>query len=335
MQIILDAIAGLTLGKPIVQRRMAMFPLLDGRTGAVPRAYLTLDEALEAGTAQVTEVSHDGSVPELLFRNAGARPVLLVEGEELLGARQNRTLNVSILAPLQRETRIPVSCVERGRWGYDEDVVFHRSDRSHFARGRRSKLESVNRGMSRDPGSRRSDQGAVWDAIDDKLAAMSVSSPTDAMGAVYEQHRASLEDYVAAFRHRPGQVGAVFLVGARFAGLDLFAHESTFAALLPKLLRGYALDALEVDSNSGHAPPVATAHRLIAGVVVAEARDYPAVGLGRDVRIDSPAVAGAALVAGDAVLHLAAFGREGEAASFEPGRYRRASQRRSRHWRRQ
>ena len=280
-------------------------------------------------------MSHDGSVPELLFRNGGGRPVLLVEGEELLGARQNRTLNVSILAPPQQATRIPVSCVERGRWGYDEDVVFHRSDRSHFARGRRSKLESVNRGMSRDPGSRHSDQGAVWDAIDDKLAAMSVSSPTDAMGAVYEQHRASLEDYVAAFRHRPGQVGAVFLVGSCFAGLDLFAHESTFAALLPKLLRGYALDALEVDSRGGHAPPTAAAHRLIAGVIVAEARDYPAVGLGRDVRIDSPAVAGAALVGDDAVLHLAAFSRDGEAESFEPGPYRRASRRRSRHWRRQ
>lgn len=335
MQIVLEAVAGLTLGEPIVQRQMAMLPLLDGKMGAAPRAYLTLDEALEAGTGQVTEVSHDGSVPELLFRNAGAEPVLLVEGEELVGARQNRTLNVSILAPPKQETRIPVSCVERGRWGYDEDVAFRRSDRAHFARGRRSKLESVNRGMGRDPGGRHSDQGAVWDAIDDKLAAMSVSSPTDAMGAVYEQHRASLEDYVAAFRRRPGQVGAVFLVGARFAGLDLFAHESTFAALLPKLLRGYALDALEVDSRSGHAPPAAAAHRLIAGVVVAEARDYPAVGLGRDVRIDSPAVAGAALVAGDAVLHLAAFSRDGEAASCEPGPYRRASRRRARHWGRQ
>ena len=334
MQIILEAIAGLTLGEPIVERQMAMLPLLDGSAGAAPRAYLTLDEALEAGTAQVAEVSHDGSVPELLFRNKGDRPVLLVEGEELVGARQNRTLNVSILAPPQQETRIPVSCVERGRWGYDDDVVFRRSDRAHFARGRRSKLESVSRGMSRDPDSRHSDQGAVWDAIDDKMAAMSVSSPTDAMGAVYERHRASLEDYVAAFRHRPGQVGAVFLVGSRFAGLDLFAHESTFAALLPKLLRGYALDALEADAKNGHGPPPAAAHRLIAGVVVAEARDYPAVGLGRDVRIDSPAVAGAALVACDEVLHLAAFGRDGEADSFESGRYRRASQRRSRHWRR-
>ena len=72
--------------------------------------------------------------------------------------------------------------------------------------------------------SRRADQGAVWEAIDDTMTAMSARSHTEAMGAIYEQHRASLEKYVAAFRHRPGQVGAVFLLGARVAGLDLVAE---------------------------------------------------------------------------------------------------------------
>ncbi len=173
--------------------------------------------------------------------------------------------------------------------------------------------------------SRRADQGAVWEAIDDKMTAMSARSHTEAMGAIYEQHRAFLEKYVAAFRHRPGQVGAVFLLGARFAGLDLFAHEPTFAVLLPKLLRSYALDALELDSKRPLDLPAKAAHGLIADVATAPAQEYPGVGLGRDVRIDSPAVAGAALVAGDAVLHLAAFRR----ASLESGGYRRASHRAS------
>ncbi len=120
MQIVLDTIAGLTPGEPIVQRQMAMFPLLDGKAGFAPRTYLTLDEALESGTAQVTEVSHDGSVPELLFGNAGDRPVLLVEGEELVGARQNRTLNVSICSrtnpPSPRCCRSCCAATRSTRW---------------------------------------------------------------------------------------------------------------------------------------------------------------------------------------------------------------------------
>ena len=108
----------------------------------------------------------------MLFRNLGDKPVLLVEGEELVGAKQNRTLNISILAPPRQETRIPVSCVERGRWGYDADVVFQRSDRAHYARGRRTKTEAVNRNIGRDAASRHADQGAVWEDIDRRAGRM-------------------------------------------------------------------------------------------------------------------------------------------------------------------
>ena len=108
----------------------------------------------------------------MLFRNLGDKPVLLVEGEELVGAKQNRTFNISILAPPRQETRIPVSCVERGRWGYDADVVFQRSDRAHYARGRRTKTEAVNRNIGLDAASLHSDQGAVWEDIDRRAGRM-------------------------------------------------------------------------------------------------------------------------------------------------------------------
>ena len=335
MQIIQDTVAGLELGAPVVHRRMAMFPLLNRKSDSASRTYVTLDEALESATAQVSEVSDGGSVPELLFKNLGEQPVLLVEGEELVGAKQNRTLNVSILAPPGQDTPIPVSCVERGRWGYGDDVVFQRSDRAHYARGRRTKREAVNRNMSRDPRSRASDQGAVWEDIDTKMAAMSARSDTDAMGDIYERHRGSLDDYVVAFGQQPGQVGAVFLVGTTFAGLDLFAHEATFAGLLPKLARSYALDALELDAKTPFKPPAALPQRLVADVVAAKAQAYPAVGQGQDVRIESPMVAGGALVADGAVLHMAAFRRDADAGPLESGGYRRASRRRAGRMRRQ
>ena len=328
MQIIQNAVAGLTLGDPVVHQQMAMFPLL-GATGDAARAYLTLDEALTSALAQVSEVSNGGSVPELIFRNLSDKSVLLVEGEELVGAKQNRTLNVSILAPPKQETRIPVSCVEQGRWGNDDDAVFERSDRAHFARGRRSTVAAVNRAMSHDPTSRRSDQGAVWDNIAAKMEALPTASDTGAMGDIYEQHRTSIDAYVGAFQRQPGQVGAVFLAGTRFAGLDLFAHASAFEVLFPKLVRSYALDAMELHSAQTFAPPAAVAGQLLDAVAAADAREYPAVGQGRDVRIESASVTAAALVAEDAVLHLAAFRREGEGNGSNSGRYRRASRRRN------
>ena len=147
MQIIQDTVAGLEFGAPVVHQQMAMFPLLNRKSDAGSGTYVTLDEALESATARVSEVSDGGSVPELLFKNLGEQPVLLVEGEELVGAKQNLTLNVSILATPGRKTSIPVSCVERGRWGYGDDVVFECSDRAHYARVRRTKREGVNRSV--------------------------------------------------------------------------------------------------------------------------------------------------------------------------------------------
>ena len=67
---------------------------------------------MAAGTLQVTEVDESGSVPELLATNTGDEMVLLLDGEELVGAKQNRILNITLLAPAMQDTVIPVSCVE-------------------------------------------------------------------------------------------------------------------------------------------------------------------------------------------------------------------------------
>ena len=109
-------LASITLGPAVVIDNLTMFPLL--RTGANPASleYSVLDEALAAGVAEITEVSEHGSVPELKFVNRGPKPVLLVDGEELLGAKQNRIVNLTILVAANSALTIPVSCVEAGRW---------------------------------------------------------------------------------------------------------------------------------------------------------------------------------------------------------------------------
>ena len=75
---------------------------------------MTLEEALALGF-RITEVDAAGSVPELIAFNPLDTPVLLYDGEELLGAKQNRILNVTVLVAPKSETKIPVSCVEQGR----------------------------------------------------------------------------------------------------------------------------------------------------------------------------------------------------------------------------
>ena len=78
-------------------------------------AWLTLAEAGER--VRITEISEGGSVPDLRVANLGDLPMLLLDGEQLVGAKQNRILNMTVLVAARSEVTIPVSCVEQGRWG--------------------------------------------------------------------------------------------------------------------------------------------------------------------------------------------------------------------------
>ena len=126
-------------------------------------SYITLKEAQEDQLIRITEVSESGSVPELYVISTSDLPVLLLDGEEIAGAKQNRILNTSILVPAKGNIIIPVSCTEEGRWSYDSPH-FYDSDEMQSFTIRSSKMESVSSNLKR-ANSYASDQGEVWDGI--------------------------------------------------------------------------------------------------------------------------------------------------------------------------
>ena len=92
---------------------MSVFPVFADLEGSVD--YIPLKEAIADGLLIISEVDESGSVPELKVTNCAEVPVLLLDGEELVGAKQNRIINTPILLKKLSETIIPVSCVEEGR----------------------------------------------------------------------------------------------------------------------------------------------------------------------------------------------------------------------------
>jgi hypothetical protein len=293
----------LSLGDETTFLNFTAFPLL-GTTGYV-RDYLTLRAAVASGSAHVREVSEGGRVPELVIENLGKEPVIVFEGEELVGAKQNRTANVTVLAPPGEATRMPVTCVESGRWAY-RSRDFSPSEQVHFSRGRANKMASVTLAL-KDTGMRQADQAGVWDDIASKSSRMRVAAPTNAMTDVFAAHHTRLEDYVGAFRPEPDQTGAVFAIGERIEGLELFDCPQTLAEMLPKLVRSYAIDAIESVASHRRNPTATSARDFFDRVRNAQARSYPAVGQGTELRISEPGLIAAGLIAEDRIVHLAAF----------------------------
>jgi hypothetical protein len=67
--------------------------------------YITYSEAVSSNLAMVVEVGESGTVPNLMLHNMAPRPLLLVEGEVIVGLKQNRVVNVTILAAPARWLR--------------------------------------------------------------------------------------------------------------------------------------------------------------------------------------------------------------------------------------
>lgn len=266
--------------------------------------YLSLDEALASGDVHVTETSEAGEVPELRLENHGASPVLLLDGEELVGAKQNRVLNLTILAPARTTIRIPVSCVEQRRWSWSTQR-FGTADRTIYAEGRAQKANHVTDSL-RTSGTRRSRQTDVWENIRAKSARMGNRSGTEAMAGIYEDHDAELRAYVRAIQPVQNQVGAVFAVDDEVRGVELFDFSATLRRLYPKLVRSYALDAVEgrKSASSGVEPDP---RPIIAAVTAAEKSEHGAVGEGTDIRLTGDHLTGGGLVARDRLVHLCAF----------------------------
>jgi len=108
------------LARKQVHQNLTIFPLLapDG----IEPDYLILEQALDQNLIQITELDTEGSVPELKLKNLGKKSVLIIEGEELVGAKQDRIVNSSFLVAGNTEVIIPVSCVEQGRWSYRSEA---------------------------------------------------------------------------------------------------------------------------------------------------------------------------------------------------------------------
>jgi hypothetical protein len=330
MMSIQEFFTGLRFGELSTFENLAMLPVLaDGKETEDP-GYLLLDEAIRSGQAKVQEVG-GGVVPELLFENLCDRPVLLVGGEELLGAKQNRIVNLTILAPPRAAIVIPVSCVEAGRWRF-ESMEMRPSESVAFREMRARSTAKVTASM-RSGRSRAADQAEVWEDIERKSASLGIHSPTQAMRALFESRSSDIAGFVHALAWREGQTGAVFAIGGRPAGLDLFDHPRTCERILAKLVRGYALDAIEeqvrVKEQRGgmavrpESPDpediVGTLREWIRKAAEAETFIRPAVGMGEDVRLEGAAVTGAALWAGERYVHVCAFPAVGARRGWATG----------------
>jgi hypothetical protein len=299
-----ESLKSVKIGEVKSYRGMTIVPLIGSNYG-YPK-YATLDEAMKEDLITISELSEGGTVPELKVITKN-RDVLLLDGETLEGAKQNRTLNLSILVPANTTLNIPVSCVEQGRWSRRTET-FRAANHNMMPTARSRRMDDVTDSM-KNSGSRRSNQMGVWGEIDEKLDQMGISAPTRDMSAMFEAHSVNIDKYVEVFSPLSDQVGAIFVIDGMIQGLEFFHFSHTLQNLLPKLLRSYGIDAIESEGVEQRSISQSEITKFIEQVISAESTLHKAIGIGEDIRLSNQHVTAAALVADGQIIHLAAFQR--------------------------
>ncbi len=327
MRTLQEEFSQIEIGRSCEFRSLTLFPLMRRGVPVPEMDYLLLEDGIAQGKVRVTELHAGGSVPELRLENNADLPVLLVDGEELVGAKQNRVLNLTILAPAKQTTVIPVSCVEAGRWRM-ASADLKTADHVMYSLGRGEQMAQVTASM-RSSGTRKSDQGAIWRNIAAKAVRLRTSSPTGAMSDIYERHANSVEEFARAFTWQESQCGVAFAIGGRILGLEIFDHPEVMRSFFQKLVRSYALDALDAAPAANGSASVEAVSAVVAEVGAAQSFLAQALGIGKDVRFSGREVSGAALWAHERFVHICAFAKNGSDTPSFWTRITRPSQRRT------
>lgn len=302
MRVLDEFVSNLYVGEAQEFEALRIMPVFIRQDRAFP--YLDLEEALKRNVVEVTEVSEQGSVPALLVKNTGDLDVIVLDGEELIGAKQNRIVNTTIIIPARSTVEIPVSCVEARRWGYNSRS-FSSSRNLSYASLRARKHRSVTDNLRRF-GVHRSDQGEIWRDIDSKMSRVAATpSPTAAMRDMYDSTVSPEAErrLDAELQYREGQAGYLAFVRGGFAGGDVFGSAELCRGKLAKLARSHYLDALDRAVDF----PALTAEEVVRQVRAARQEQFATVGKGAEVRFEGSDVQGTCKLVGDFIPHLMVF----------------------------
>ena len=302
--ILIQTRKSIQLGKAVAYENLCIFPLLSEID--IKLDYLSMKTALEKQQMEIQEISESGSVPNLKVINHSDLPVLIIDGEEVVGAKQNRIVNTSILVPARKEILIPVSCTEQGRWSY-RSKTFSDSGVVMAARVRSSSNYRVSASLKMARGFV-AGQGEVWQDVAELHKRSGTQSRTQAMKDAFELKQKQMDGYLKAFPLQEGQKGIIVFMNGQLVGMDYLSLSSAYADIHKKLLKSHVIEAI-ADSKTGR-----SANELLEeGIafldrqMLAPATERPSVGLGKDYRLEGAEDASAILAYHEQIIHWTAY----------------------------
>jgi hypothetical protein len=196
--------------------------------------FLPAGPAIRSGGLVISELTATGSVGQLTALNNTADYLLLTDADVLIGAKQNRVVNLSVLLAPSAKTVIDVSCVERLRWDYRSSSFS--TPGSVADPSLRSRKAGTFSRMKPEAGMQfRNTQGEVWDHVHMSLASEGVRSSTESYEELLQHRMAKAERAFPECNPAEGCNGLSVLIEGKIISVDLFGNEESYRYYFPML----------------------------------------------------------------------------------------------------
>ncbi len=295
----------LSLGEPQQLEPYTIHPVCLKEAGPDPHLLLT-HQAIAAQVLEILEKG-DGEVQELDAFNKGNQPVVILEGDTLVGCKQNRVVARSVILGRGSKVAIPVGCMEQGRWAWTSGCFQSGTMRispSVRSASTREVLEAKKHRMPRTS----VDQSRLWNDVQCCLVEDSVATPTSDYHALIDERGDEARERSRALERHPGQVGVLVMANGTFLGLELTGHPDTWNELADRTLPAFLMDRgwgrEETAPRKGQRPKAPTWLRRIQKARITLT---PGLGQGKEIDVDDGGLHGSGLWHEDQVVHLAVF----------------------------
>lgn len=277
--------------KPQAHENLAIIPL------KTKRSYidiLTLKKGLELELVKVKECQ-TSQVNTLIVENNAVTPLILIDGEEVVGGDQNRIVNSTILIDGKSKTKIPVSCSEKGRWAYKSE--FKQSEYIANYNTRRAK-EYASRSQPHF-------QDVIWTSINELEEENSFASLTSAMEESYENLKVDHNNIIKEFEVADGQNGVLVIVDGEIKGFELFLNPEIYKEFHEKILKSYLIDSKI--NNQTFSIDVDAAKDVITNALASPFEKRPNTGLEEAFEFENNYGLGTLYSYQNQVIHLSYF----------------------------
>ncbi len=268
--------------------------------------YISGNSAIKQNKIEVKELNNSGNVNMLSVINRSNEFVFFSDGDILVGAKQNRTLNTSLLlAPETKET-IPVSCVEQGRWAYKSNS-FAASEYDVPIEIRRKKSSHVHFSLLNDNGYF-ADQGQIWNDIHFYSRLNNASSSTSDLYEMKMKSYSQYQEELNTIPVSPESSGICFFVNDRLLSVEVFNRSSIYFEYFPKRLHSAFEFGMRVKpKNVPEVEIVEKFQDFMDSIDNANAKIFPAVSSGTEKRFKTANIEGFQLLYNNLLIHMILF----------------------------